>query len=231
MNICIYEDDQYNNFYPLSLSRPAYDLKCGIFTLREKIIRYFPNTNVHYICRQHLTVSVQKNDGKILKSTKNLKECLFINGRILANEKLVKLSLLKKDTLIYSGKQIIGAFLTGDNLIKLNLDDSFTFKIKGLKKLNLNIKLIDYIWEIVHLNVQEIAKDAKHFKLGKNEGTIYPNTSLINKQAIFIGPGVTIKPGVVLDAKNGPIIIDKNTEIMPNAVITGPVYIGKNCSI
>ncbi|MBI4810593.1 MAG: transferase, partial [Ignavibacteriales bacterium] len=48
---------------------------------------------------------------------------------------------------------------------------------------------------------------------------------------IIIGKGSKIKPGAVLDAEKGPIIIGINVTIMPNAVIEGPVFIGDNSII
>ena len=47
----------------------------------------------------------------------------------------------------------------------------------------------------------------------------------------FIGKNVEIKPGVVLDASTGPIFIEKNVTIFPNAVIQGPFYIGQSSKI
>ena len=54
---------------------------------------------------------------------------------------------------------------------------------------------------------------------------------IIKKENVFVGKNVTIKPGVVLDATGGPIIIADNAFIYPNAVIEGPVYIGESSKI
>jgi len=58
------------------------------------------------------------------------------------------------------------------------------------------------------------------------------STYFVNSaENIFIGSDVKIEPGVYLDAKEGPIIIDDEALIMANAVIKGPVYIGKKSKI
>src|SRR5262249_54025468 len=49
---------------------------------------------------------------------------------------------------------------------------------------------------------------------------------LVNEHAIHVAAGATIKPGVVLDADHGPIHIDRDALIEPNAVLQGPCYIG-----
>jgi UDP-N-acetylglucosamine diphosphorylase/glucosamine-1-phosphate N-acetyltransferase len=57
-------------------------------------------------------------------------------------------------------------------------------------------------------------------------GRICEGVYLLNKQAVHVGDGTTIKPGVVLDAENGPIFIGRNVSISPNTSIEGPCYIG-----
>ena len=37
-NICIVEDEKFENLLPLVYMRPVYDLRCGILTLKEKIL-------------------------------------------------------------------------------------------------------------------------------------------------------------------------------------------------
>ncbi|HNC47877.1 MAG TPA: putative sugar nucleotidyl transferase, partial [bacterium] len=51
MQICIYEDDHYVNLYPLTLTRPVFELRCGASTLAERIARYFPEAEIFYQCR------------------------------------------------------------------------------------------------------------------------------------------------------------------------------------
>ena len=46
MQICIFEDINYQNFEPLVFSRPVYDLLFGIESLKEKIIRHYPKAKV-----------------------------------------------------------------------------------------------------------------------------------------------------------------------------------------
>ncbi len=40
-SILIFEDDSNHLLFPLTYTRPVYDLRCGILTLREKIGKIF----------------------------------------------------------------------------------------------------------------------------------------------------------------------------------------------
>ncbi|MBI4531482.1 MAG: hypothetical protein HY709_08145, partial [Candidatus Latescibacteria bacterium] len=60
---------------------------------------------------------------------------------------------------------------------------------------------------------------------------VYEGAYLLDSSNIYIAPGATVKPGVVLDAEGGPIFIDQGARIFPNATIEGPAYIGRKTQI
>jgi UDP-N-acetylglucosamine diphosphorylase/glucosamine-1-phosphate N-acetyltransferase len=54
---------------------------------------------------------------------------------------------------------------------------------------------------------------------------------MVGEENILIGEGAIVKPGVVLDASSGPIVINDGATVMANAVVVGPAYIGKGSLI
>jgi UDP-N-acetylglucosamine diphosphorylase/glucosamine-1-phosphate N-acetyltransferase len=62
-------------------------------------------------------------------------------------------------------------------------------------------------------------------------GKIYPNVTLLEDKNIYIAAGAKIKPGVVLDAEDGPIYIDEGATIMANASLQGPLFVGAKSAI
>ena len=53
--IILFEDEGYRLFLPLVYSRPVFDLRCGIFTLREQVAALLGRQPAA-ICREHLAV-------------------------------------------------------------------------------------------------------------------------------------------------------------------------------
>lgn len=51
--------------------------------------------------------------------------------------------------------------------------------------------------------------------------------TILNPYDVWIGEGASLKPGVIIDASDGPVVIDEDAVIMAQAVIIGPAYIGK----
>jgi|SRR5690554_3570946 len=243
MQLCIFEDSKTTNFYPLTYSRPVYDLLCGCTTLKEKIFRAFPSLKHSVHCRKYLqNVYEESNSGLLVNSFED-NECLFINGRIIADVKLLKIfSRKKKENIVYvTNDTVVAAYLSGTKLqsFKQNLNDSVDISLfNDIPVEEIDIPLLNYTWDLINLNGQELLNDYKFFsekRKKKNQkrisGKVYDGVHLINKKEIIIEKGAVVKPGVVVDASNGPVYIDKNVEVFPNAVIEGPVYIGENSKI
>jgi UDP-N-acetylglucosamine diphosphorylase/glucosamine-1-phosphate N-acetyltransferase len=90
--------------------------------------------------------------------------------------------------------------------------------------------MINRPWDILDQQKPAILEDFA--SLGRaNEGTLLPGAHVLAPENIFLGQGVKVWPGAVLDAQNGPIIIEGGTEIRANAVLTGPTSVGPNCVI
>ncbi|PIW69999.1 MAG: hypothetical protein COW08_04130 [Ignavibacteriales bacterium CG12_big_fil_rev_8_21_14_0_65_30_8] len=235
MQICIFEDEKTEQFNPLTYSRPVYELVCGVSTLREKISRAFPKAKVSLHCRSYLEETLKNQNPKNDINKISDKECLFINGRILFNEQIAEqLKKIKDDKVFLSGKDIVAVKLLDQKLssIKNKLPNLFSKNSFGkIPSQQIDATLTEYIWDLIKQNPEELVNDTKYFSSKVKRSKIKikaAGVQWVNRKNIFIKNGVKLKPGVVLDATNGPIFIDKNAIIHPNVVIEGPVYIGEN---
>lgn len=59
MRICLYEDRRVADLAPLTLTRPAADLLCGLSPLGHKHARHFAAGVVGHLCRPHLAELVR----------------------------------------------------------------------------------------------------------------------------------------------------------------------------
>jgi UDP-N-acetylglucosamine diphosphorylase/glucosamine-1-phosphate N-acetyltransferase len=90
------------------------------------------------------------------------------------------------------------------------------------------------LWDLIRENGSEIVKDIDHLKKENLEfidSKKFNGINIINNEEVLISKNVIIKPGVVIDASNGPVYIDEYAFIYPNAVIEGPVCIGESAKI
>jgi len=237
MHICIFEDEQYLNFEPLIYSRPVFDLVCGMTTLKEKIIRSFPKEKITLKCRNYLESFVKAENPKCKVNQFDDEDYLFINGRIIApsNPKNILSTKSGEEKVFVSNGIFVAAKISKKRIKDLSLgkvEVIDTELFKNLPSEEVEINYAGYLWDLVYQNGKEIHNDFKFYTKGKSSAKKkYPGVNFVNKKNIFIGKDVEIKPGVVLDASTGPILIEKNVTIFPNAVIQGPFYIGESSKI
>ncbi|MCC7431588.1 GlmU family protein [bacterium] len=224
MPIVIFEDRFNENLYPLTHLRASFELKTGIFSLKEKIERLFPKGKVHLVVRKTIEELVKEKFPLVNTAVKG--KTLFVNGRVLACEELKPNS---KEGFFKVEKD--GVLL----LAFCNLEEETIFPKKelldSLPNKEFELKVVNFPWDLVRFNAEEIENDAQNFELGKIRSELCKNVSLLEEENIFIGENCTVKPGVVLDASKGVIVIDDDVEIYPNVVIEGPCYVGKKSKI
>ena len=232
-SICIFEDEYFRRLLPLVYTRPVYDLRCGIETLRQKIERLFSGARVHLHVRGYLQELVAQQNTGIPVNRVEGSRCFFINGRLLATKELADLARLDGPDAVYlNGETVVAARVSGRALdaMRNNLPETIDPARFGTMPVSTaTLGEIRYPWDLVNRNGQELVAD---YRLtapqpeGRQRGTVYAGAHLLNPADIVIGEGSKIKPGVVLDAENGPIVIGKNVTVFPNAVIEGPAFIG-----
>ncbi len=238
-SICLFEGLYYTRLLPLVYFRPVYDLRCGILTLREKVMLQFPEIPISLHCRGYLNDLVKQQNPSYNVNLINGKSCLLINGRVIVDENFRnQISLDGNDTLYVKGETIIAAKVSGYKLesIKHQLSDLFSLSdFKDLVKKEIDVDVINYPWNLIGNNGKQLVNDfknlTKNYKGSKIKGTVYEGAHLLNIENIFIDEGAKVKPGVVLDAEEGPIYIGKKATIYPNATIEGPAYIGDETKI
>lgn len=232
--ISIFEDEHYSNLFPLVYFRPVFELKCGINSLKEKIERNYPDAETSLLVRSYLADVVREKGVGQLVNEIGTSQCLFINGRILADEKLSSLIPVEGEDQIYLCNGIIAAArLSGNNLSLIkDLNEKLIIPslFPDLPKVEVNLKFINYPWDLVNNNGEQIRIDFKNI-VKKNIVKEFPGAHLINRKEIYIGSNANISPTVVLDASNGPIFIGENVKIMPHVGIEGPCFIGDNSVI
>jgi len=225
MNLCIFEDEKYVNFYPLTLSRPVFELRTGTRSLREKLLHFFPANKIFILTRPYL-------EDILMEGLKNIsfeipkEPTLFINGRVIPTQSL-------ENSITFRGEEIL--FFNNETLIAAHVKNGKSFEARlrkknfeGYKREEIDAKIVNYPWELVNQNGSEIEKE---FNLFGNSIPPQRDVTMLRKEHIFIGENVVIMPGVVIDADEGPVIIDNGARIMPNCYLEGPLYIGKNSLI
>ena len=231
MKLCIFEDSAWDQFLPLTYTRASFDLKSGILKLRQKISYFYPDAKKFLIVRQELKELYQERYNYAINELEE-GTFLFINGRLLFNENILKgINKLEVGSGLFNEDVCIAARI--DTKEKKDIStEQLTALFSDIKKIQTEICPIDYICELVAMNACQIKQDYANCIKDKINYHIQDGTfHVLNAEDIFLCENVTIEPGVVLDATKGPILVDNDAHIMAQAVIKGPVYIGKGSKV
>jgi UDP-N-acetylglucosamine diphosphorylase / glucose-1-phosphate thymidylyltransferase / UDP-N-acetylgalactosamine diphosphorylase / glucosamine-1-phosphate N-acetyltransferase / galactosamine-1-phosphate N-acetyltransferase len=237
-SICIFEDPHYTRLLPLVYMRPAYELRCGMTTLRQKLVRCYPGVPVTLRSRSDLGDLMRQQNPGIPVNVIPASSCLFLNGRVIADESLIaQIPLEGEDTVYVEGDALVAARVSGSAMDRLRSglpDVPRAADFDGIPQREVQVKAITWPWDLVNANGREIAADFHLLTAGvpkKIAGHVHDGVYLVNPDMIFIEEGATVKPGVVLDAEQGPIHIEKNALIFPHVTIEGPVCVGEGSRI
>lgn len=235
MDLIVFEDAGYDRFLPLTLTRPVFDLKCGMSSLGDKVLRAYGREHSGLLCRGYLAGLVAEQHPASTVNQPVTGSALLINGRALWTKALAAaVPLSGEDSLYRSGDVVVAARLSGDNLTGVDWSGPLaTESLPDLPSIEVDATLVTWPWDLIHHNSALIASEFADLAptVGGLEGDVSPGAHLINKEAIYVAPGAKVAPTVVLDASGGPIFIDEGATIMPQSTITGPAYIGKGSTI
>jgi UDP-N-acetylglucosamine diphosphorylase/glucosamine-1-phosphate N-acetyltransferase len=233
MNYAIFDDPFADRLYPLTLTRSPGDLRVGILKLRQKIALAFEIEEPSIIVPDRLeTLYRERHPHKAINRLAG-GDTLFINSRLRLSPALLKaVRSLKPGERLHQGEEIIAA--------RLNLPS------REIEAVNLHWRLCDAadcvwdgenplwnrLWELIGANAEQIEADFKDaFYDADNNFETEVGVTVLNPYHVWIGEGASLKPGAVIDATDGPVVIDEGATVMANAVIVGPAYIGKNSRI
>ncbi len=161
--ICIFEDQFYRHLLPLVYTRPVYELRCGILTLGQKIRRRYPNVETVFHVRKYLSELVRERNPGIEVNKVDGNGCLFLNGRLLAaNDLAIQIPLAGKDALYVQGDTLVAARINAalpEGMRSALPETIMASTFDGLPKTEIKVKLINYPWDLINNNGQEIVSD------------------------------------------------------------------------
>lgn len=226
MQLCFFEDDKFENFYPLTLTRPVDDLRMGIFTIAQKWQRALQASKTARVLRPELNGVFAT--GEIDSSS----PCTWINSRYLPTDETVeKINGLSEGQCLQYGQTVIAACVDGGQSARW-LDNNATDFNSLFVLETADLLCISRLWDLFQLNGQEIKKDVSRLpELSSSDHTISERAVLQNPDDIHIDENATIEPGCVLIAEKGPIYIGKNATVKAGSMLRGPLALCEGATI
>ncbi len=238
MIIALFEDETYENLLPITYTRPVYECRAGMYTLRERVQKTYPTSKLICFTRNYLAPTTRKRFSLIVNDPKAIDDdILFINGALILNETTRQFIEKKQvlNTLYMQNQRVAYAHISqdkarehADELCKLLTNQSIKKLARKCERIETrNLPLLTYPWEFINHNAELIKEDYVALGRKQSEGTIDSKAAVYGIETdLYVGKGSFIEAHVTLDARDGPIYIGDDTKIHAGSRISGPTYIG-----
>ncbi len=215
MSYILFDSDTRYRLLPFTHTRPIADIRCGIFTMRERW--------EHLLKEKTSTLTVTYLQEVYPAETDH--NNIYINAAVFATEELaIALKSLPIETSLISGNTLIAIHTCN----KLNNDDltdisQFTSLTALNSKKYPEIKCLNNVWDIFSLNDYAIRADYEIVTKDRISAPIPQHITVTGKSHIFIEEGAVINAGCIINATTGPVYIGKDSEILEGSIIRGPL--------
>ena len=220
-----------HHFDPLALSRPIFELRCGMTTLGEKLVSRLGATDVACFVPPYMANVYRNQTAWPVNDASKLAgaDLLIVAAHVKAAALNVQAAGPSRIAVDADG-EVLFAWIARPDLARLDtqsLDALLASAKQTLPAAGEPVPVWNYTWDLVLANPKQLVEDFQAAGRGGIEGKVEEPSALRGSRAnVYIAPGVLVHPMVVIDAEHGPVFIDEGAEIHPFTRIEGPCYIG-----
>ncbi len=204
----VFSDAQFwEDFLPLTFTRPVAEMRCGILTFSERWQKLLNSSEVSYLTEDYLQEKFKKYE---------LKESLFIVPNFLPSENLL---IQIKDL------QLGEALVYKDELlaVRINMENFSLNQISKMTDIEEEVLLFKQPTDLFSFNEKAIDFDFDLITKGRTSAPLSETNGFLgNAKDLFIEEGAEVEFST-LNTKTGKIYIGKNAEVMEGCNLRGPI--------
>ena len=237
MRVCLFED-RTHYFEPLSLTRPVFDLRCGLASLGDRLWQYLGATSSGVVIRPHLAeLYRQQHAGLAVNNPDWLADgpVALVNGLWL--HPVEPLSLANEPHVGFAGAEVAYVWAGIEQVHQLqgnNLETSLANWKTTLPGRAVGGQILQFPWDLVDHNGPQIGRDLAG-AMGASWKAAHrspaPLAVIGPAERVYLQPTARIEPFVVADVTHGPVVIDEGAVIASFTRLEGPCYIGPHSQV
>lgn len=212
----VFSDAQYwEDFLPLTFTRPVAEMRMGILTFSERWKKLLDIDEVFYITENYLQDKFKKPEPK---------QSLFIVPNFFPSDEVLKQikELQPGEALVYENEVLVA---------NINMENFSLNQINKMTDIHEKLFFIEKPTDIFSYNDKAIDFDFKLLTEGRTSQELSSTNGFVGeKQNLFIEEGATIEFST-LNCKTGKIYIGKNAEIMEGSNIRGSLALCEESKI
>ncbi len=252
-NLILFEDEGAGRFEPVALTRSVASLRSGVWTHRERWEHLLPGRPLGLVARGYLADIEGASGGwAFVNDPPPAADSTFVSAALghPTTEGLEAVRDLEPGCALLSEGRLVAARATGVAALCLSgllvdvagdgpwpapgaPDWPRQLAELGLRPTDVSARLHTGLVELMATNGATIDADFENFGdlLPAPDAGAFPGVHILGGERIRLAEGVRLEPGVVLDAREGAILLGSGTSIGANSVLVGPVVTGPDCLV
>jgi UDP-N-acetylglucosamine diphosphorylase/glucosamine-1-phosphate N-acetyltransferase len=242
----LYDDARARSFEPFASTRPVSELRSGAMLVRERWAAVVPDRTIGFLAGRRLLDFDETDAARQAQNT-------LAPGSIVANARC--LPALPTDSAMRARRgSTVSLWQCDARVCAVRLRDAIdarefedgTLQLDSLAAMTGDVETLtgwwhEEVWDFIRLLPDVLRTDLETMAAAKpidtNMAVKRPpaHVTIIGEQpVILLGEGAklaTIEPNVILDATNGPIVIDRGAHVHAFTRLVGPCYIGRETTV
>lgn len=204
----VFSDAQYwEDFLPLTFTRPIAEMRCGIFTFSERWQKILDSTEISWFTEMYLQQKFREPEKK---------ESLFLVPNFLPTETVIQQikDLKQGEALVYEDELVAA---------KINMEGFSLNQIEKMTDIKEDLVFFKKPTDLFTYNKEAIDFDFELLTKGKTSQELSSTNGFLgNKEDLFIEEGAEVEFSTI-NTKTGKIYIGKNAEVMEGCNLRGPI--------
>src|SRR5690606_12353567 len=204
----VFSDAQYwENFLPLTFTRPVAEMRCGILTFAERWQKLLGSTQVSFFTEEFLQQKFQAPE---------FKESLFLVPNFLPSKGVLDQirNLNMGEALVYEDELLAA---------RVNIKDFSLSQIEKMTDVTEEIVFFRKPTDLFSYNKAAIDFDFELLTEGRTSQPLSPTNGFLgNEEDLFIEEGASIEFATI-NCRTGKIYIGKDAEVMEGCNLRGPI--------
>lgn len=248
MKLHLFDDVRTDGWHPFSLSRPVSELRFGVLLQRSRLERWAGRTSSAIHTRPWLA-SFSEGDAPEVRSREEIEPAGDPDGeRLWLSTRWVPPQAADAAPGDAPAPDVPGVLRCGDRVVGWRLpagtpgpetawlstpgdDDAGP---PGAAVVEVGGSVLEEPWDLVAGGAERIRRDVRALAPAaslRSEGDLPEGVRLLGQRGVYLGEGVSLEPGVVLDTRGGPVWLDRDVEVRADARLAGPLWAGPECRL
>jgi UDP-N-acetylglucosamine diphosphorylase / glucose-1-phosphate thymidylyltransferase / UDP-N-acetylgalactosamine diphosphorylase / glucosamine-1-phosphate N-acetyltransferase / galactosamine-1-phosphate N-acetyltransferase len=230
----LFDDGVAGEWQPFTLTRPAGELMLGAHTFRRRAEMLFGMRCAGHIAAAALE-GFEEPGASPLADPASIDASaprLFLSSRALPAWRRGQVPLTDAATLVLDG-QVVGCVVAAGQPTPPAEWFTAPQALEAGRRLELKGGVVGRVWDLVARNPEQLERDIR-YALDQEpvRRTLPAGVHLLGpSDAVLLGTGVSIEPGVVLDTRDGPIWLDDDVTVRAFTRLAGPAYVGRGSTL